>query len=88
MQGKLTYKDETGKNVECDVIAVFKNGGNDYIAYTDNKVEDGKRDLLVSKYKTNGAETQLIPIEDDTEWNFVEEYLTKNLLEKGDEVDD
>lgn len=88
MQTKMTFIDENGSKIECSVVAMFKNGNHKYVAYTDDKEIDFQKDLLVSRYTLDGEEPHLMPIEDETEWEFINDYLNREIFEEDGEFDD
>lgn len=75
----MNFKIENnGKEIDCDVVCTFRDGINDrnYVVYTDG-TEDEKGDSVIyaSRYKEKGSSLILEDIEDDYEWNFVDNML-------------
>lgn len=83
MHGKMTFSDSQGKEIICDVVAIFNDGNTKYVVYTDNSLTDGKADLIVSKLQGN----MLLPVIEEKELEFVDNYLSSELF-KEDEFDD
>lgn len=78
MDTRMKMIDEFGKELNCNVIAIFYKDEKNYIAYTDGTGTDGKLDILVSNFKIDGSKTVLSDIE-ESDWPFVENYLEENL---------
>lgn len=68
----LFVKDETGKEVEMEILFTFANDetGKQYVVFVDPKDEDGE--VFASCYDDDG---NLLPIETEEEWSMVEEVL-------------
>ncbi len=89
MKNKIKFINSIGQELVCDVVAMFKNENANYVAYTDNaKTDNGKLDLLVSKYVEVEGKLQLISITDEKEYQFAEEYLERELFEEGETLYD
>lgn len=84
MEPKMIIVGDDGKELECNVVAIWTNDSAKYVAYTDGTKTDDKLDLLVSKYEEHGGNIKLVPIEDDKEWKYVSKFLEDNLYEDGD----
>lgn len=62
--------DEEGTEIEMEILFTFDHEEQSYVVYFDPTTESG--DVFASKYD---EENNLIPIEDDKEWDVVEEVL-------------
>ena len=74
----FTMIDETGKEVEYDVLFTFDNDetGKSYIAYTDNtRDEAGNIQVYASTYNPDDPESKLEAIESEKEWKVIETIL-------------
>lgn len=83
---KFTYIDNDSKEIECNIISMFNDKKNHFIAYTNGEKTNGLLDIKVSKYEIKESQINLIPIEDDREWNYAQNYLQKNVF--GDDNDE
>jgi len=92
----LTVIDEDGTEIECEILFTF-----DSEAYKKNYVvymplgdefldEEGIPQIHVSSYtmNENGEGGGLEPIEDEAEWDMVEEVIDSFLEEHDDEGED
>ncbi len=70
MDNRFFVADEEGNELEMEILFTFENGGSNYVVYFDPTTEEG--DVFASKYDD---ENNLIPIENDEEWDMVEEVL-------------
>lgn len=70
MDNRFFVADEEGNEIEMEILFTFENEGSNYVVYFDPKTEVG--DVFASKYDDNN---NLIPIEDEAEWDMVEEVL-------------
>lgn len=69
---------EDGKEINCDVISIFKDENNDinYVVYTDGtKDEDGELEIYASRYIEKNNKYILKPIENESEWNLIDNML-------------
>ena len=68
----LYVKDETGKEVEMEILFTFDDDGTgkQYVVFADQNDEQGK--VYASCYDDEG---NLLPIETEEEWAMVEEVL-------------
>lgn len=69
-----------GKEVICYILLTFANPttGKKYVVYTDGtKNEDGTMEILASIYNVVDGQVKLEEIITDSEWNMVDEMLTK-----------
>lgn len=76
---------EDGKEIECNIIKMFRDGSNNinYVIYTDGtKDENGKLEIYSSRYDIEGNDFVLKPIENDYEWNLIDNMLST--IESGD----
>lgn len=78
----ITVTDEEGKDQICEVIHTFSSEqfGKSYVLYspaTDEPIEE--RDIFAAQYLSgnDGAIEELLPIETDEEWIFVEDILNE-----------
>lgn len=86
MDKKLTFKitDENGKVIDCEEVYRIKSETNEktYMVYTDHSLDkDGNLCTFAAIY--NDDEKKLIPIENDEEWDFIENKIKE--LEGGDD---
>ena len=84
---ELSIVDANGKEIKCKIAALWKNNDNSYIAYTNGTFVDGKKPLFVSKIIAEGDKMKLFDIDDDSEWEYVNEYLNKHFYNKGENND-
>lgn len=76
--------DENGQIVECEMLYTFKdpNSNIDYILYTDGtKDEYDSLEVYASRYEIMNGEYVLTAIENDSEWDLIDEVLAE-FLEK------
>ena len=69
--------DDYGNQVDCNLLYTFK-GKNDinYIIYTDgSKNNDGKLEILASRYVVVNKNYVLKDIESDAEWDLIDKFL-------------
>ena len=74
---KFTLVDNV-KEIECDIVMTFNDETNkvNYIVYTDGtKDKEGKLEIYASRYKMDGKDYILNPIENDYEWNLIDNML-------------
>jgi len=91
----LTVIDEEGNEIECEILFTFDSPEykKDYVVYMpvgDEYVdEDGYPEIHVSSYTTNenGEGGGLEPIEDEAEWEMIEEVVA-SFIESQEEEDD
>ena len=70
--------DQNGTEVVCDIVAIFQDEKTniDYIIYTDGtKGASGKLEVYASRYKKENKTMILEDIENDSEWDLIDEYL-------------
>lgn len=70
MDNKFYVIDDEGKELEMQILFTFENEGSNYVLYFDPKTDSG--DVFASKFD---EDNRLIPIEEDSEWDMVEEVL-------------
>lgn len=80
MDERMTFKavNSEGKEVECEVLFTFESDETkkNYIVYTDNTTdEEGNVKVYASIYNPDKPETELMPIETDSEWKIIETIL-------------
>ena len=80
MKEKMTFKavDANGKEVECEVLFTFESEETkkNYMVYTDNDTdEEGNIKVYASIYNPDKPESDLIPIETESEWKIIETIL-------------
>ncbi len=89
-ENQLTVIDENGSEILCEILFTFESDdyNRSYVVYypagADNEDEDGNVDLHVSAF-VPAAENQggeLIPIEDEKEWDMIEEVINTFLDEE------
>ena len=67
-----------GKEVDCEIVLTFRDDGNDinYVVYTDGtKDSNGELELYSSRYVVENGNYVLQDIENDYEWNLVDNML-------------
>jgi len=70
--------DENGKKINCKIVDLIKDESNNinYIVYTDGtKGETGKLKVYASRYINKDNNYILVDIENDYEWDFIDNYL-------------
>jgi len=91
----LTVINEEGEEIECEILFTFDSPEykKDYVVYMpigDEYIdEDGYPEIHVSSYTTNedGEGGGLEPIEDETEWDMIEEVVA-SFIEAQEEDDE
>ncbi len=69
---------ENGIEIECNIIKMFKDEGNDinYIVYTDGTKDDyGNLNIYASRCILDGKDIVLKNIENEYEWNLIDNIL-------------
>lgn len=70
--------DESGKSVDCELLYTFINNNINYILYTDGTMdEDNKLEVYASRYEIVDNNYVLKAIEEDSEWDLVDEILAE-----------
>lgn len=75
---------EDGKEIICDIVLTFRDESNDinYIVYTDGtKDEDGDLEIYASRYVIKDNNYYLQDIENETEWNLIDNMLESKYKE-------
>ena len=80
MEEKMTFKavNAEGKEVECEVLFTFESDETkkNYMVYTDNtKDSEGNIKVYASIYDPEKPESELQPIESESEWKIIETIL-------------
>ena len=76
---------EDGNIINCNIIMTFRDDNNDinYIVYTDGtKDENGDLEIYASRYIIKDNEYILSEIENDYEWNLIDNMLEVKDREK------
>lgn len=84
MKQEMVLFDENGNEIKCNVVASWKNNDNYYVAYTDNKFVNGKKEMYISKVISENDKMQIVDIQDDNEWKYVNDYLSKHFYNEGE----
>ena len=92
---RLTVINDEGQEIECEILFTFDSEAynKDYVVYMpigdEYLDEDGFPEIHVSSYTTNenGEGGGLDPIEDEEEWDMVEEVVA-SFIEAQEEEDD
>lgn len=79
-ENKLTYIDEEGNEVLCEILFTFHSDefAKDYVLfYPEGEVdEDGKINVMAASYvEKEGSEGELFEVTSDAEWDLIEEML-------------
>ena len=78
MTNTISLTDENGKNKDYKVILSFEAHNNLYYVYTDNVLDaDGFLKTYAGIYQNKNGKESLIPIENDEDWEMLEDLLTK-----------
>ena len=88
--GKISIKNNEGKEIECDVLFTFDddNTKKSYIVFTDNTLdENGNIKVYANTFDPTGASADLGEIKDEKEWQVIENLLA-SLQEKIGESED
>ncbi|NLC54625.1 MAG: DUF1292 domain-containing protein [Erysipelothrix sp.] len=75
MDKTVTIFDEQGNEVEnLEILLEFEGDGQNYVLLHNPDSDDGE--VMAFKYdKEDKGEGKLLPIEDDAEWDMIEEVL-------------
>lgn len=71
-----------GKTITCDIIFTFKDEINNinYIVYTDGSKDDNEElKIYASRYVIENKDYILKPIEDEYEWNLIDNMLESKI---------
>lgn len=92
---KIVVLDDEGREIECEVLFTFNSAEyeKDYVVYMpigDEFIdEEGYPQINASSYLTNesGEVVEIEPIEDDAEWDMIEEVIASFIddMEENDE---
>lgn len=93
---KLTVINEEGQEIECEILFTFdsQDYNKDYVVYMpigdEFMDEDGYPEIHVSSYTTDedGEGGGLEPIEDETEWDMIEEVVASFIEAQEEEGDE
>ncbi len=88
--GKISIKNEEGKEIECDVLFTFDDDvtKKSYIIFTDNTLdENGNIKVYANTFDPSGTSTDLGEIKTEKEWQVIENLLA-SLQEKIGESED
>ena len=92
---QLTVINEHGEEIECQILFTFDSEEykKNYVVYMpmgeEFEDEDGNPQIHVSSYTREGeAGGNLEPIEDDAEWDMIEEVVDAFIEENGDDEDE
>lgn len=79
---KLIVIDDDGKEIEMEILFTFENDTKtkQYVLYTNPQDEEGE--VYASLYDEEG---HLYPVEDESEWQMIEEVFGAYVDEFGDE---
>ena len=80
-ENNLTYINEKGKKISCDILCDIETKDKNYLIYTNNsKCKDGTKKIYASIYTVDKDKILLEAIETEEEWKIIEAmlgYLTK-----------
>ena len=85
----FTVTDESGKEIQCEIIMTFDSEefGKSYVVY--QVVGDASGEYYAAAFNPeDGDEGRLFEIESEQEWEFVEEVLESYLEENGLDMED
>lgn len=74
----FTITNDEGQEITCETLFTYENEetGVNYIAYTDNTIdEEGNTKLYASIFDPNEEDPILHPIETEEEWEIIEQIL-------------
>lgn len=78
---------QNNKEIKCNIVTMFKDEANDinYIIYTDGTLDnEGKLEVYASRYIIENKNCILQEIENDYEWNLIDNMLDSKYKELGD----
>ena len=84
---EFSINDKVGYEIKCKVLFTFKDDSNDinYIVYTDGtKNELGEEEIYSSRYVLEDNNYILKDIENDYEWNLIDNMIEAKFNEIGD----
>ena len=82
---KFSVLDEEGNEIECQTILMFQSPETekDIVIYTDNTVdENGIESMYASYYVYNEDVLRLEDIDNNTDWELIQEVLTEIMAEE------
>jgi uncharacterized protein YrzB (UPF0473 family) len=85
---KFSVLDEEGNEIECQTILMFQSPETekDIVIYTDNTVdENGIESMYASYYIYDDDVLRLEDIDNNTDWELIQEVLTEIMAEEDDE---
>ncbi len=68
---------DNGIEKNYEILYLFENNDNKYLVYTDN--EENNLNILASKYEIIDNEINLIKIESEEEFDFIDKMIEKEL---------
>ena len=77
---------EDGKEITCEIVLTFRDDNNDinYIVYTDGTTdEEGELEIYASRYVLEEGNFILKDIENEYEWDLIDNMLESKLNEVG-----
>ena len=80
--------DEEGNEEEFEVIVKFEVDGSDakYMMVAPVEPHEGETDVYAFRYEEEGDDIQLFVIQDDTEWDLVEETFNAFVTEEEKKI--
>ena len=81
-ESTLSFTDENGKEIKGSILFEIDMKDRNYLIYTDNTTdENGDLRTFASRLK-KGDKPELIALEDESEWNLIEKFLS-SIVEKN-----
>ena len=87
-ENEFTIVSDTGEEITCEVLFTYEDekSKNNYIAYTDNTLDDeGNIKVYASIFNPEEENPVLLPIESDEEWKLIEGILSSLSTEEDEE---
>ena len=78
---------QNGKEIECEILLTFADDSNgiSYIVYTDGTIDsEGEEEIYASRYTLKNGNYVLEAIENDYEWDLVDNMLESKYKELDD----
>lgn len=78
---------DQGNEIECEIVLTFRDDSNNinYIVYTDGtKDENDELEIYSARYRLEGNNYILSSIENDYEWNLIDNMLESKFNEVSD----
>ena len=69
---KLIVIDDSGKEIEMEIMFTFSENGKNYVVYFNPQDDDEDTELYVSCYDDEG---NLYPVETEEEWDMIDEVV-------------